>query len=132
MSRDRMFHDDAPITDSDVGEARRVQRLLRGLTRLAAAGGVVTAVLAVPVVEDWMAQQAMRQRCGERARHTIAALEQAPPTPAVLHRGEGGIIVVDTPELAALMIDGRVVGSTLRCAVGDEYPARAWVGREVL
>ena len=126
MTRDRMFHDDAPITDSDVGEARRLQRLLRGLTRLAVAGGVVTAVLAVPIVEDWMEQQAMRQR------HTIAALEQAPPTPAVLHRGEGGVIVVDTPELAALMIDGRVVGSTLRCAVGDEYPARAWVGRPVL
>jgi hypothetical protein len=126
MSGDRMFDDAAPITDCDVGEARRLQRLLRGLTRIAAVGGVVTALLAIPVVDEWMEQQAMRERCGERARHTIAALEQAPPTPAVLHRGEGGVIVVDTPELAALMVDGRVVGSTLRCAVGDEYPARAW------
>lgn len=123
---DRMFDDDAPITGADIAEAHRLLRLLRGLARVGIVGGVVVGALAVGVVDDWLAQRAMRQRCGERARHTIAALEQAPPPQAVLHRGEGGVIVVDTPELAALMVDGRVVGSTLRCAVGDEYPARAW------
>jgi len=126
---DRMFDDDAPITGGDIVEARRFLRLLRGLGRAGIFGGVVVGALAVGVVDDWLAQRAMRQRCNERFRHTIAALEQAAPTPAVLHRGEGGVIVVDTPDLAALMVDGRVVGSTLRCAVGDEYPARAWIGR---
>jgi hypothetical protein len=121
-----MFDDDAPITGADIAQARRFLRLLRALAMVACVGGVMASGLAVIVVDDWMEQQADRRLCSERARDTIAALEQAPPTPAVLHRGEGGVIVVDTPTLAALMVDGRVVGSTLRCPVGYRYPARAW------
>jgi hypothetical protein len=52
-------------------------------------------------------------------------LEQALPEGAVLHRGLGAV-VVDTPELVALMVDDRVVSSTLRCRAGDRVPARAW------
>jgi hypothetical protein len=99
---------------------------MRGLTRLAVGGGVVAGAFAVGVVDDWQRQQAMRERCGARAQETIAMLERAPPTEGVLHRGDG-VVVVDTPEFAALLVDGRVVGSTLRCVVHDEFPARAWV-----
>jgi cytochrome P450 len=71
-----MFDDDAPITGADIDEARRFLRLLRALAMVACVGGVIASGLAVIVVDDWMEQQADRRLCSERARDTIAALEQ--------------------------------------------------------
>lgn len=67
----------------------------------------------------------MGELCSERARETVADLERAPPADADLHRGEG-VLVIDTHEVVALVVNGRVVGSTLRCGAGARYPATAW------
>jgi len=125
---DRMTEDAAPITDADVRAART---FLRRLWLTLVPGGVVVVAAAALAVQDWFERRDDRAACEAGVAARLAALEQAPPADAVLHRGPG-VVVVDNAELAALMVDGRVVASSLRCGPGERVPMRAWIRRGVL
>jgi hypothetical protein len=141
---DRAYDDDAPILAGDVESARSFLRLKRVamvvLTPVAVMGAIMGSLMLLAILKDVVAQR----RCVALREHSHAALEAelpatmrakpddtftlwpGAPDTVVIHRGDDGYIVVDAPNVAALMKDGRVVASTLRCGRGDNQPRTAW------
>lgn len=124
---DRMVDDEAPIGVADVDEAVRFLRLWRVLRVIGLGGAVVGGLVAVATVDLWLERRSAFSTCEARVAALHTALETAPPADATLHAGPAGVVVIDTATVVALVVDGRVVASTLRCEPEAQSPAVAWV-----
>ena len=120
-----MFDEDAPIGAADVDEAVRFLRLWRLLRVVGGGCAILGCALGVVVVDGWQQHRAAFAWCEGGVVAVHADLAAALPPDAVVHKGPHGV-VIDTPRLAALVVDGRVVASTLRCGPGERMAAQAW------
>jgi len=112
----RAVDDDAPIAAADVVAARRLLSGLGLLKRVLAASAIVfTVLVVVPLMQaSWQRHQrytwCMKGVAGQHDRFVRGDI----PREAVVHHGRSGT-VIDLPNTVALVVNGNVVASTLRC-----------------
>ena len=112
----RAVDDDAPIVAADVVAARRLLRGMGLLKRVLAAGAAAfTVLVVVPLMHSSWHDHKRYLWCmgGVAAQHDQFARGDI-PRDAVVHHGHHGT-VIDLPNTVALMVNGQVVASTLRC-----------------
>lgn len=114
----RAVDDDAPIVAADVLAARRLLGGMGLLKRvLAVAAAAFTLLVVVPLMQSsWQRHQqylwCMDGVAGQHDRFVRGDI----PRDAVVHHGHHGT-VVDLPNTVALVVNGQVVASTLRCGL---------------
>jgi hypothetical protein len=114
----RAVDDDAPIVAADVVAARRLLGGMSLLKRaLAAAAAAFTVLVVVPLMHSsWQRHEqylwCMQGVAGQHDRYVRGDI----PSGAVVHRGHHGTVIdAPNPNTLALMVNGQVVASTLRC-----------------
>ena len=116
----RAIDDHAPIGAADVAAARRLLWGIGLLKRvLLVATAAFTVLVVVPLMESSWQRHGSYTRCmdGVAAQHDRLVRGDL-PSDAVVHHGHHGI-VIDSPTTVALVVNGQVVASSIRCG-------RAW------
>ena len=116
----RAIDDDAPIVAADVVAARRLLGGIGLLKRvLLVATAAFTVLVLVPLMESSWQRHGSYTRCMDdvAAQHD-RLVRGGIPSDAVVHHGHHGT-VLHSPTTVALVVNGQVVASSIRCG-------RAW------